>query len=410
MNTYFKRSFIAGTAAFCILAAALPTLPTHAEDIATLESKTAALQAQLSGLNQEMVSISDQIATTQMQVEITNGEILRTQEALATAQADEAKQYEDMKTRIKYMYETGNATLLEMLFSAETMTDFLNKADFIQNISSYDREMLEELQALQEEITMEEATLVDQQTSLTELQTTLEGRQAALQATAAATSTDLASFSAQLTQLRAEEAQLAAQKAAAEAEKQNAAQNNNSSNKPTENKPNGDQSNDNSGGDNSGSNNSGTTTPDPAPPTEPSVPESGGDSGSNDTGNQGGGSTNVSSSELDIFAAILQCEAYQDYDSMLAVATVIMNRVYSPLFPNTITEVVYAPGQFEPTWSGRLDAVLAQGPTALSYQVAQDAINGARLSSVADCYYFLYAGATDRPGVNVGNNLFFVSW
>ena len=81
------------------------------------------------------------------QVEITNGEILRTQEALATAQADEAKQYEDMKTRIKYMYETGNATLLEMLFSAETMTDFLNKADFIQNISSYDREMLEELQA-----------------------------------------------------------------------------------------------------------------------------------------------------------------------------------------------------------------------------------------------------------------------
>lgn len=191
MNTYFKRSFIAGTAALCTLTAALPTLPTYAEDIATLESKTAALQAQLSGLNQEMVSISDQITTTQMQVEITNGEILRTQEALATAQADEAKQYEDMKTRIKYMYETGNATLLEMLFSAETMTDFLNKADFIQNISSYDREMLEELQALQEEIAMEEATLIDQQTSLTELQTTLEGRQAALQATAAATSTDL---------------------------------------------------------------------------------------------------------------------------------------------------------------------------------------------------------------------------
>ena len=258
------------------------------------------------------------------------------------------------------------------------MTDFLNKADFIQNISSYDREMLEELQALQEEIAMEEATLIDQQTSLTELQTTLEGRQAALQATAAATSTDLASFSAQLTQLRAEEAQLAAQKAAAEAEKQNAAQNNGSSNKPNSDKP------DENHSDNS--------------------------SGSDDTVIQGGGTPNVSSSELDVFAAILQCEAYQDYDSMLAVATVIMNRVYSPLFPNTITEVIYAPGQFEPTWSGRLDTVLAQGPSALSYQVAQDAINGARLASVADCYYFLYAGATDRPGVNVGNNLFFVSW
>ncbi len=400
MNTYFKRSLIAGTAALCTLAASLPSLPVHAEDIATLESKTAALQAQLSGLNQEMVRISDQISTTQMQVEITNGEILRTQEALATAQADEAKQYEDMKTRIKYMYESGNVTLLEMLFSAETMTDFLNKADFIQNISNYDREMLEELQALQEEIALEEATLIDQQTALTELQTTLEGRQAALQTTAAATSTDLASFSAQLSQLRAEEARLAAEKAAAEeAAKQEAAQNNNTSDKPNTSKP---EDKPSTSPDN---NNSGTTTPDPAPPTEPSVPESNGDSGT-----QGGGSTNVSASELDVFAAILQCEAYQDYDSLLAVATVIMNRVYSPLFPNTITDVVYAAGQFEPTWSGRLDAVLEQGPTALSYQVAQDALNGARLSSVADCYYFLYAGATDRPGVNVGNNLFFQSW
>ena len=99
-----------------------------------------------------------------------------------------------------------------------------------------------------------------------------------------------------------------------------------------------------------------------------------------------------------------------DYDSMLAVATVIMNRVQSPLFPNSITEVVYAGGQFEPVWTGRLDAVLASGASDLAYTVAQDAINGARLAAVSDCYYFLYAGATDRPGVNIGNNLFFQSW
>ena len=77
-----------------------------------------------------------------MQVEITNGEIQRTKDSLADAQAKEAQQYNDMKTRIKYMYETGSASLLEMLFSAEDMTDFLNKADFIQNISDYDRKML----------------------------------------------------------------------------------------------------------------------------------------------------------------------------------------------------------------------------------------------------------------------------
>lgn len=95
---------------------------------------------------------------------------------------------------------------------------------------------------------------------------------------------------------------------------------------------------------------------------------------------------------------------------MLAVATVIMNRVESPLFPNSIHGVIYATGQFEPVWSGRLDSILNSGPSSLALQVAQDAVNGARLSSVIDCYFFLYAGGTDRPGVNVGGNLFFQSW
>ena len=118
----------------------------------------------------------------------------------------------------------------------------------------------------------------------------------------------------------------------------------------------------------------------------------------------------VSADDLTLLAAIIQCEARQDYDSLLAVATVIMNRVESPRFPNSISEVVYANGQFEPVWTGRLQAVINSGPTDLSYQVAQDAINGARLAAVADCYFFLYAGSTNRPGINIGGNLFFQSW
>ena len=51
-----------------------------------------------------------------MQVEILNGEILKTSDNLKQAEENEAQQYEDMKSRIKYMYEHGNATLLEMLF------------------------------------------------------------------------------------------------------------------------------------------------------------------------------------------------------------------------------------------------------------------------------------------------------
>ena len=109
-------------------------------------------------------------------------------------------------------------------------------------------------------------------------------------------------------------------------------------------------------------------------------------------------------------AALLDCEAHHDYDAMLAVATVIMNRVEDPRFPNTIKGVIFAKGQFEPVWTGRLDAALDRGPTSLAVEVTEDAVNGKRLASVADCYFFLYAPYTDRDGVIIGDNVFFRSW
>ena len=119
---------------------------------------------------------------------------------------------------------------------------------------------------------------------------------------------------------------------------------------------------------------------------------------------------NGSASEFDVFAAILVCEAIQDYNSMLAVATVIMNRVNSSSFPNSISGVVYAPGQFQPVWTGKLERKIASGPSSLAYQVAKAALGGARLSEVSNCYYFLYAPSTGRAGVVIGDNLFFPSW
>ncbi len=352
----------------CSAALLLSAIPVHAEDKESLENKTSDLQNQLTDINEELLAISDKISTAEMQVEITDGEIQRTKDSLAEAEANEAKQYEDMKSRIKYMYETGNATMLEMLFSADNMTDFLNKADFIQNISDYDRDMLLELQKTQKKIADQKDTLEAQQTSMQDLKNSLKKRQNELVSKAQSTSTDLAAYNAQLEKVRADEAAKLAAEAAAQAAAKAAAE----------------ASSNNVANVNSGGTGSGTII--------------------------NGGGTNVSGSDLDVFAAILDCEAMHDYNSMLAVATVIMNRVQSPAFPSSISDVVYAGGQFEPVWTGRLDSVLANGPSDLAYSVAQDAINGSRLADVSDCYFFLYAGATDRPGVNIGNNLFFPSW
>ena len=182
----------------------LVSLPVYADEIESLESKTSDLQNQLNDINQDLVRISDEIASTETAIEDANNEMFRIQDSLAISRENEMRQYEDMKTRIKYMYENGNNNLLELLFSAENMSDFLNRAEFIQNISSYDREKLENLQSIQKGIERQEADLTAKQNSLTDLQTQLKSQQDALNQKAAETSTDLAVFNQKLQVLRAE--------------------------------------------------------------------------------------------------------------------------------------------------------------------------------------------------------------
>ena len=358
MDISKKRWLQTGLALFCSVAVTLSALPALAdEDIESLENQTSALENELAGINQDILDLNDEITTAEMQIEILQGEIGRTSDALAEAEANEQQQYEDMKTRIKYMYENGNASLLEMLFSAENMTDFLNKADFIEHLSEYDRNALNELENVHQEIADQKTALEEQQASMVDLQAELEEKKTELQAKADETSTDLEEVNAKLEQAKEEEARrLAAEEAARET----------------------------SASGSSGSSASGGTT--------------------------NTGAIDASVDEVTLMAALLDCEAHHEYNAMLAVATVIMNRVEDPRFPNTIRGVIYAKGQFEPVWTGRLDAALDRGPTSLALEVTQDAVNGKRLASVADCYFFLYAPYTDRDGVVIGDNVFFRSW
>lgn len=196
----------------------LLSLPVYADDIENLENKTSDLQNQLNDINQDLLRISDEIASTETAIEDTNNEMFRIQDSLAISRENEIRQYEDMKTRIKYMYENGNNNLLELLFSAENMSDFLNRAEFIQNISSYDRDKLENLRKVQKGIEQQEASLLEKQNSLAGLETQLKEQQDALTQKAEETSTDLAVFNQQLQALRAEQARIAAEEARIAAE------------------------------------------------------------------------------------------------------------------------------------------------------------------------------------------------
>lgn len=395
-----KRRIRSGVALCCTLAVVLSYFPSHAtEDIKSLENQTSALENELKGINQDILDLSEKISSTEMQVEILNGDIDKTEDDLKEAEANEEKQYQDMKSRIKYMYEHGNSTLLEMLFSAESMSDFLNKADFIENLSEYDRNALNELKETHQQIADQKEDLEKQKASMDELEAQLKTQKSDLQAKAKATSTNLDDVNAKLKKAKEEEAARLAEEARkkAEAEKAAAAKKAAAEKAAAAKKNTSSSSSDNSG--TSGNSNSSNTSGN----SDNSNNSSSGDVINSD-------STSASTDDVTLLAALLQCEAHYDYDSMLAVATVIMNRVESGRFGSGISGVIYSSGQFAPVWTGTLDRVLNNGPASLSVQVAQDAINGSRLSSVADCYYFLYAASTSRSGVVIGDNVFFTSW
>jgi len=108
----------------------------------------------------------------QLDVMITdkNAEIELTKSELSEAIQLEAEQYEDMKLRIKYMYERGETTFLDLIFEASDMTQLLNRADYITSISQYDRAMLDRYVELKETIVAKKAGLELEQQELLTLQ------------------------------------------------------------------------------------------------------------------------------------------------------------------------------------------------------------------------------------------------
>ena len=110
----------------------------------------------------------------------------------------------------------------------------------------------------------------------------------------------------------------------------------------------------------------------------------------------------ATASDQTLLAAIIFCEAgNQPYEGQVAVGAVILNRVRSSVYPNSIAEVIYQSGQFGPAMSGWLDSVLASGGyTATAMQAAADALAGS--NPIGDCLYF----GCGNYGIQIGDHFF----
>ena len=116
---------------------------------------TAQINAQQSKIDAKQLEINEKIA----QIDAKQIEINNTQIELEEAQLNEVEHYKEMSYRIQYMYECGDETFLDMLFSSEDLSDLLGKSEYISSITTYDREQLEELVVLKENIDLLLVTL-----------------------------------------------------------------------------------------------------------------------------------------------------------------------------------------------------------------------------------------------------------
>ena len=351
-----------------------------------LESTTSGLKGELNDLNSQLSSLSKELDNTSSQIEDLSAKVEKSKLDLASAQLDEEAQYDSMKDRIKFMYEGGGASLVQILLTSESMGDFLNKAEYVATISQYDRKMLEELQQVRSNVEKKQNDLEQQQSKLSGLQETLTSKRDELNSKISSTSGELADYQAQLDRAKAaEEAlKLAQNDEVSGSVKADDQKNTETSNTNTNNA----NKNNQTASTNTNNTNKNNTTNTNTNTNSPTV--------------NNGNSTPASTTDVALLAAILQCEA-GGYDGMLAVATVIMNRVASPAYPNNLRAVIYQSGQFAPT---SLNRVLSKGASSTAYSVAQAALGGARHSAVINCLQFRSA-STGVSGINVGGNVFF---
>lgn len=113
-------------------------------------------------LDNEMSQVSMKLFEVEELLKMKEVEHRETEERLVVAKDNIEKQYEDMKIRIQFMYEHGSMSFLEILLSSSSFSEMLNKAEYIEQVSAYDRQMLNQYEVTKVKVEKLEKELSDQ--------------------------------------------------------------------------------------------------------------------------------------------------------------------------------------------------------------------------------------------------------
>lgn len=332
------------------------------QNIAGMESQKSELQTKLNQLNDNLATVGEKLEDLEEKIEKKEEEITQTQADLAKAKETEETQYANMKERIKFMYEKKNTLYLEILFSANGFGEFINNNTYLEMLSKYDQNLLEEYEKNRILVEEKEAQLEKEMEQLDELKNETQEEQAKVTGYVNATSSSISQYAGQIADAEAvadayeEEIkkneeniaylkkklaeEIAMSKLAAQSNWRNISE--------------------------------------------------------------------VQFAEEDryLLANLIYCEAGAEPDAgKLAVGAVVINRVLSSVYPDTVTGVIYQNKQFSPVGSGRLALALAENRATASCYAAADAAMAGQ-TNVGNCVYFR-TPIEGLTGIQIGGHIFY---
>lgn len=319
------------------------------EALEGLEEQRQEISAQLNKYNNQLTEAVNALNDTDYAIAVKESEIEQKLKELATAREIEEKQYDDLMVHLQFMYESGvTQSYLNLISEATSLTDFLNLSEYVEQISAYDTNMLEQYQAIRAYVEEEEAVLETQRDELEVLRAEQEENRKYVNSLVNQTQSALSSKEGEITrqenEVSAQEEELATIKDNIKELQQKLAE-------------------------------------------ELAMSQAAANAEWRDV-------SQVTFTEEDVtmLANLIYCEARgESYEGKLAVGSVVVNRILSSKYPDTMAGVIYQKGQFAPVTSTKNSFVeaLAYDKAANSkgcYEAAREAISG--ITNVSNCVYF----------------------
>ncbi len=332
------------------------------KDVDNLNVRKNSLNKELANFKEQLQAIFDRIAELDGQIEAKEKEISETEAELATARETEADQYESMKQRIRFMYKDSGTLYLDIIFHAKNFSDLITSSRYMESLAVYDRQKFDEYQATRIAIEELDAKLVSEKLELDGLRAEAETEKEGVMTVIENTNTKISEY----TDLIADAEEEFARKEKEHQEAQNSVA---ALKKQLEEEE--------------------RLARLAARLAWRSIDE-------------------ITFDPADRYrlAILIYCEAGgEPYEGQVAVGAVVINRVLSGAFPNTVEEVIRQPYQFSPVLSGRYDKYYQMGKTTTScYKAADAAMSG--YTNVENCLFFRTPIEGYPARYQIGNHVF----